>query len=108
MFCKKCGAELRLNAKFCAKCGTPAPAKAPEIVKPVKPAETVKPEEEVKTVLTREEPEKKAIYVPPTEVKAEPKEAPKEAPKLVITMGDTKASSSNGQFNEWFSDPGDL
>ena len=104
MFCKKCGAELRLNAKFCAKCGAPAPAKAPEIVKPVKPAETVKPSEEVKTVLTREEP-KKVIYVPPTEPEVKPAG---EAPKLVITMSGTKASSSNGQFDEWFSEPGDL
>ena len=102
MFCKKCGAELRLNAKFCAKCGTPAPVKAPEIVKPVEP---VRPAEEVKTVLRREEPEKKVIYVPPTEPEVKPEET---APKLVITMGETKASSSNGQFDEWFSEPGDL
>lgn len=25
MFCRKCGAEIRPNARFCAKCGSPAP-----------------------------------------------------------------------------------
>lgn len=104
MFCRKCGAELRLNAKFCAKCGTPAPTKAPETAKPVDPVKPVDPSKEVKTVLTREEP-RKVIYVPPTESAPKKEE---DAAKLVITMSETKASSSNGQFNEWFSEPGDL
>jgi len=107
MFCKKCGAELRLNAKFCAKCGAPVATKAPEAVKPATPpaksVESAKPStpvEEVKTLLTRDDSGKSVIYVPPTETV--------EAPKLVVTMGETKSSSSNGQFDEWFSDPGDL
>ena len=107
MFCRKCGVELRAGAKFCAKCGTPAPAKAPEPVRPVepvKPVRPVNPAEEVKTVMTREESEKKVIYVPPTKTI----EAPKDEPKLVVTLGETKASSSNGQFDEWFSEAGDL
>jgi hypothetical protein len=34
--------------------------------------------------------------------------APEEAPKLVIKMSETGNRGSNGQFDEWFSDPGNL
>ena len=34
MYCKKCGAELKPNAKFCSKCGSPvSPPSAAEEVK---------------------------------------------------------------------------
>lgn len=93
MFCKKCGAEIRLNAKFCAKCGTPVPTPAPAEKKPT---------EDVKPLLNRKEgmrPDPPAARVP---------EKKEEEPKLVIHMDSTKASSSNGQFHEWFSEPGNL
>ncbi len=103
MFCKKCGTQLRTGAKFCAKCGAPAPTAVAAATPPAKSVESAKPStpvEEVKTLLMRDDSGKSVIYVPPTETV--------EAPKLVVTMGETKSSSSNGQFDEWFSDPGDL
>lgn len=100
MFCKKCGAELRLNAKFCAKCGTPAPVKPAASVTPAARVAPADPPEEVKTLLKRDEPPK-VIHVPPTETAPAPE-------KLIINMAETSASSSNGQFNEWFTEPGDL
>ena len=105
MVCKKCGAEIRAKAKFCAKCGTPVPVVAPaEPAKPAAPAKHAAPAEEVKTLFTRDEPARPVIHVPPTETAAEKKEEP----RLIVTMGETKATSSNGQFDLWFSEPGDL
>lgn len=92
MFCKKCGAQIRLNAKFCAKCGTPAPVARP-----------VEPTEEVKTLLTREG---SRTVTPVAPAPAAPEA--KEDPKLIINMAETRASSSNGQFDEWFTEAGDL
>ena len=99
MFCRKCGTEIRLNAKFCHKCGAPAPVKPPEksaeafSTKPPKAA-PVKPPE-----ASSPKPVDTAPKTPP---------APEEAPKLVIKMSETGNRGSNGQFDEWFSDPGNL
>ena len=93
MFCKKCGTEIRLNAKFCAKCGTPVPVPAPAEKKPA---------EDVKPILNRKE----ETRSDPAMSRTPEKKA--EEPELVIHMDKTKSSSSNGQFHEWFSEPGDL
>ena len=126
MFCKKCGTEIRPRAKFCAKCGTPVPAEAagPSVIHsdpPVKHPEPVKPgeaAEEVKTLLTRDEATTGIRSGGPAEYADTPKretpkgEMPKDEPaeegKLIMTMTGKSESSSNGQFNDWFSDPGDL
>lgn len=83
LFCRKCGAEIRHGAKFCAKCGETAPS--------AKPSVATAPE----------------TYKPPVKPPEEVKKA-EEAPKLIITLPETKSGGSNGQFDEWFSDAGDL
>lgn len=47
MFCTKCGAELQQNAKFCKKCGTPAPV--------VKSAQQTNPPSEQQTMPASEQ-----------------------------------------------------
>ena len=80
MFCRKCGAELRIKAgaKFCGKCGTPIRV-----------------------------PEPKAASVPKT-----PEPSPSRSGKSVLISSMPRAgssgSSSNGEADKWFSDPGDL
>ena len=100
MFCRKCGTQIRLNAKFCHKCGTPVPVG--------KPSET----EDVKTVFKRSSEEEPKAAAPDFEEKkgSEPvkTEVKEETPELIIHMPERKESSSNGQFEKWFSDPGDL
>ena len=39
MFCKKCGAQLKENAKFCGVCGTPLAAKEVSLEKPAEPVQ---------------------------------------------------------------------
>ena len=34
--------------------------------------------------------------------------APEEKPKLIVNMPGAKPVSSNGEFDRWFSDPGNL
>lgn len=86
MFCRKCGAELRIKAgaKFCGKCGTPIAA-----------PKTSAPEKEPK-------PEPK----PAPEKAAEPEKKP----TLISSMPKPGSSgtSSNGEKDNWFSDAGDL
>ena len=86
MFCRKCGAELRIKAgaKFCGKCGTPIAApktSAPE--KEPKPEPKPAPEKAA-------EPEKK-----PTLIRSKPKPG-------------SSGTSSNGENDNRFSDAGDL
>lgn len=103
MFCKKCGAQIRQNAKFCAKCGTPVPAAStagspPASVKPpVAPATPVAPAEPVKPVTP---------VAPVTPAKPEP--VAEEPAKLIINMPEPSGNSTNGRFDEFFSDAGDL
>ena len=95
MFCRKCGAELRIKAgaKFCGKCGTPIAA-----------PKTSAPEKEPKSTIWTPEP------------KPEPKPVPKKAaepekkPTLISSMPKPGSSgtSSNGEKDNWFSDAGDL
>jgi hypothetical protein len=99
MFCRKCGTEIRLNAKFCHKCGAPAPVKPPE--KSAEPFSTKPPK-----AAPVKPPEASSPKPVDTAPKAPP--APEEAPKLVIKMSETGNRGSNGQFDEWFSDPGNL
>ena len=99
MFCRKCGAELRIKAgaKFCGKCGTPIAA-----------PKTSAPEKEPKSNL------KSTIWTP--EPKPEPKPAskksaePEKKPTLISSMPKPGSSgtSSNGEKDNWFSDAGDL
>ncbi|MBQ8087725.1 MAG: zinc-ribbon domain-containing protein [Clostridia bacterium] len=98
MFCRKCGAEIRLNAKFCAKCGVPV-AKTPE----------PKPEEKRSTPNPPPlESSKTALAETPAAAAAETAPTHEERPKLIIHMPKTTQSRSNGQFNDWFTDGGDL
>ena len=107
MFCRKCGAEIRLNAKFCAKCGAPAPAaKAPEVKAPERKVE--EKAEKVIYVPPTPAPEPMKPTVAPTVKPAAPEVAADGGDELIIKMSGMKDSSSNGQFNDWFSDPGDL
>ena len=99
MFCRKCGAELRIKAgaKFCGKCGTPIAA-----------PKTSAPEKEPKSK------PKSTIWTP--EPKPEPKPAskksaePEKKPTLIRSMPKPGSSgtSSNGEKDNWFSDAGDL
>lgn len=100
MFCRKCGAEIRPKAKFCAKCGAPVPAPAGSSVPPVTPPETGP----LRPPIMYTDPVR-----PPVELLKPTETTPEEAkPKLIINMPKTTASSSNGQFDEWFSEPDDL
>ena len=135
MFCRKCGTEIRLNAKFCHKCGTPAPTAKPaketeafHDAPGMKPDE-IKPEgktpEGVKSLYNRsddlsskdEKPGKKDIpgsTAPEKETASGTAEAagkadaPDKEPELIIHMTPGGSGSSNGQFDKWFSDAGDL
>ena len=99
MFCRKCGAELRIKvgAKFCGKCGTPNAA-----------PKTSAPEKEPKSKPNS------TIWTP--EPKPEPKPAPEKTaepekkPTLISSMPKPGSSgtSSNGEKDNWFSDAGDL
>ena len=99
MFCRKCGAELRIKAgaKFCGKCGTPIAA-----------PKTSAPEKESKSK------PKSTIWTP--EPKPEPKPAskksaePEKKPTLISSMPKPGSSgtNSNGEKDNWFSDAGDL
>ncbi len=118
MFCRKCGTQIRLNAKFCHKCGAPVPVgRSSETVSAEKSGSGSSAKdtgtEDVKTLFKRsaeeetraaapEYKEKKAPEPIKTEVKKE------ETPELIIHMAERKESSSNGQFEKWFSDPGGL
>ena len=81
MFCRKCGAELRIKAgaKYCGKCGTPI--KAPE------PVVTPKPE-------PKRAPE-------PTPVR-------EERSTLISSMPKPSEHRAEGDIHDWFSDAGDL
>ena len=89
MFCRKCGAKLKDSAKFCGKCGAPVAIAVEPKKELVAPAETVKP---------------MAPAVKP------PRDAvpPEDKPKLIVNMLGAKPVSSNGEFDRWFSDPGNL
>lgn len=91
MFCRKCGAELRIKAgaKFCGKCGTPIAA-----------PKTSAPEKEPKSTIWTPEPK------PEPEKTAEPEKKP----TLISSMPKPGSSgtSSNGEKDNWFSDAGDL
>ena len=107
MLCRKCGAELRTGARFCGKCGTPAPAGSTA----GKAAGTgtgavKKPEEETVHIFSSSASETRTDTAK-TDTRKEPVREEK-SPELIIHMPETRTSSSNGQFNEWFSEPGDL
>lgn len=89
MFCRKCGAELRIKAgaKFCGKCGTPIAA--PKTSAPEKEPKS-KPKSTIWTPEKTAEPEKK-----PTLISSMPKPG-------------SSGTSSNGEKDNWFSDAGDL
>ena len=95
MFCRKCGAELRIKAgaKFCGKCGTP-------IAAPKTSAPKSKPKSTIWT------PEPKPEPKPAPEKTAEPEKKP----TLISSMPKPGSSgtSSNGEKDNWFSDAGDL
>lgn len=94
MYCRKCGADIRLNAKFCAKCGTPVaivPEAKPEAARPKVP------------VVPSEPPRETAVEIPRA-----PGIKPEEPAKLMINIPETKQNSSNGQFHEWFTEADDL
>lgn len=95
MFCRKCGAELRIKAgaKFCGKCGTPIAA-----------PKTSAPEKEPKSTIWTPEP--KPEPKPAPEKTAEPEKKP----TLISSMPKPGSSgtSSNGEKDNWFSDAGDL
>lgn len=85
--CRKCGAPLRRNAKFCAKCGTPVatPTGAGSTPPPVKPP----------------------VSPTPDERKPEPED--EKPAKLITTLPkEPSGNSTNGRFDEFFSDAGDL
>ena len=86
MFCRKCGTEFRAGARFCGKCGSPKPAKA--------------------TTLSASAPKK----VPETSKRSPETPKPEKKSVLISSMPKpgSSGSSSNGQFDNWFSDPGDL
>ena len=92
MFCRKCGTEFRAGARFCGKCGSPKPV--------IKPAAA-------KATTSSASAPKKVLETP----KRSP-ETPKPEKKSVLISSKPKpgssGSSSNGQFDNWFSDPGDL
>ena len=92
MFCRKCGTEFSAGARFCGKFGSPKPV--------------IKPAAEKATTSSASAP-KKVLETP----KRSP-ETPKPEKKSVLISSMPKpgssGSSSNGQFDNWFSDPGDL
>ena len=108
MFCRKCGAKLKDSAKFCGKCGAPVAIAVEPKKELVAPAETVKP-----MAPAVKPPKEKAMppaVKPPrdTEPPEEKTVAPEEKPKLIVNMPGAKPVSSNGEFDRWFSDPGNL
>ena len=96
MFCRKCGAKLKDSAKFCGKCGAPVAIAVEPKKELVAPAETVKP------MAPAVKPPRDAV--PPEEKTV----APEDKPKLIVNMPGAKPVSSNGEFDRWFSDPGNL
>lgn len=97
MFCRKCGAELRIKAgaKFCGKCGTPI--EAPKTSAPKKETtSTAKP--------------KSTIWTPEPKPASEKAAEPEKKPTLISSMPKPGSSgaSSNGEKDNWFSDAGDL
>lgn len=109
MFCRECGAELRIKegARFCGKCG--APVKLPqnseskkETVSLMKSKETIHKSE----IKRKPEPEIKRK----TEAEIKRKPEPEKKSVLISSMPKPGSSgtSSNGETDIWFSDPGDL
>lgn len=50
MFCKKCGQEIKMGAKFCVKCGTPVTVQQPQPSEPsVQPQQPLQPHQPVQT-----------------------------------------------------------
>ena len=89
MFCRKCGAELRTNAKFCGKCGAPAPVvPKPSPVKSVPKSEPVRSIPKAEPSRTPSKPEKK--------------------PELISSMPKPSNHKADGDIHDWFSDAGDL
>ncbi len=110
MFCRKCGAELRTNAKFCGKCGAPAPVRGMSKSEPARTApraESVVPEmsipkdfeKKISTETVRSKP--KAVSAP-SPSKREKK------PELISSMPKPSDHKGDGDIHDWFSDAGDL
>lgn len=101
MFCRECGAELRIKegARFCGKCG--APVKLPQNSESKK--ETVSLMKSKETIHKSEIKRK-----PEPEIRRKPESEKKSV--LISSMPEPGSSgtSSNGETDIWFSDPGDL
>ena len=107
MFCRKCGAKLKDSAKFCGKCGAPVAIAVEPKKELVAPAETVKPmAPAVKPPRDAVPPKEKAM--PPAVKPPRDTEPPEEKTVLIVNMPGAKPVSSNGEFDRWFSDPGNL
>lgn len=88
MFCRKCGVEVRAGAKFCHKCGHPAPVSGGTASAGARmPGGTASAE---------------------ARMPGSPYVSEKEKPGLIKTMPEQTDRNSEEQFQEWFSDAGDL
>ena len=83
MFCRKCGAELRINAKFCGKCGAPAPVvPKPSPVKSVPKSEPVRsmPKSEPVRSMPKTEPVRSTPKAEPSRTPSKPEKKPEKKP----------------------------
>ena len=106
MFCRKCGTEIRLNAKFCHKCGAPVPTPkstpAPEAFREGNPATAGKAAASGKAA-------EKPVATPMEKPVEKPVNKPSAEPvKLISTMPPPRKGDASGEGEKWFSAPGDL
>lgn len=98
MFCRKCGAELRINAKFCGKCGAPAP-----VVPKPSPVKSVSKSEPVRS-MPKTEPVRSIPKAEPSRTPSKPEKKP----ELISSMPKPSNHKADGDIHDWFSDAGDL
>ena len=106
MFCRKCGVELRAGAMFCHKCGHPAPVPDGRAPRPTERSYTAG--SMASTGAVRSAGSAASSGTPWPSSSAAPSSEAHHAPGLINTMPKQEERSSGGQFEEWFSDAGDL
>lgn len=105
MFCRKCGAELRINAKFCGKCGAPVVPKS-EPVRSMPKSEPVRsmPKSEPVRSMPKTEPVRSTPKAEPSRTPSKPEKKP----ELISSMPKPSNHKADGDIHDWFSDAGDL